>query len=135
LGGLAAHTDSRILFVDPSKISSDVKTYLASVQIVVKPYSDVWDFLGDVKSSLGTEEKGRTEKVFTGAALSWAVELALGKVCPLLEVNDRDCFGLMTVSRLWTFAGQRLQRAVPHRGSQGDQERCRDLRIQGRLSS
>lgn len=111
---LAAHTDSRILFVDPSKISSDVKTYLASVQIVVKPYSDVWAFLSDVKSSLRTEEKGRTGKVFTGAALSWAVELALGKVCPLLKVNDQDCFGL-TVSRLWTFAGQRSQHAVPHR--------------------
>lgn len=59
-----------------------MKAYLDELKIVVRPYEHVWDFLQGIRADLQRRapEKGERSKVFTGLAVSWQVELSIGKV-------------------------------------------------------
>ena len=73
----------RTLFIDPRKLSAEVEAYLRALDLEIQPYDDVWTFLSEVvkKDFIKTEEKQSVRRVFTGLSISWAVQLALGKVC------------------------------------------------------
>lgn len=85
---LSPSADRPTLFIDPRKLSSTVNDYLVSINIQTKPYSDVWSFLEALKPSsppaysLELTKPKEEGKIATSLTTSWAVELALGKVCP-----------------------------------------------------
>ncbi|CDZ98370.1 creatinase aminopeptidase [Phaffia rhodozyma] len=76
---------SRTLFVDPSKVSEPVREYLRKLNVVVKPYEQVWAFLKWIKAGLSPrvedlkEKNDDKRKVVTGLSVSWEVELSIGK--------------------------------------------------------
>ena len=75
----------RTLFIDPRKISTEAEAYLQTLSLEVRPYDEVWDFLTEVvKGDLAVAEKKKpANKICTGLSISWAVQLALGKVRPV----------------------------------------------------
>jgi hypothetical protein len=78
------------LFIDPRKLSPSVADYLSTIGVSTKAYSDVWSFLQTLRSSppsYSSENAKHKEegKIATSLTMSWAVELALGKVHLLLS--------------------------------------------------
>lgn len=60
----------------------EVRDYLETLDIDLLPYDEVWTFLSEVvkKDLAVVGDKKPASKVFTGLAISWAVQLALGEV-------------------------------------------------------
>lgn len=73
---LSGDASTRTLFVNPVKIQSAVRSYLESLEIVVRPYDDVWGFL----EALGRASADSKKTVYTGEAVTWAVQRAVGEV-------------------------------------------------------
>ncbi|KAK7051058.1 hypothetical protein VNI00_005170 [Paramarasmius palmivorus] len=59
-------TESAILFIDSTKLTEDVSTYLADLDIETKDYDDVWEFLKPLR-----------EKVIITTNTSYAISIAI----------------------------------------------------------
>ncbi|KAI1367821.1 aminopeptidase-like protein [Xylaria arbuscula] len=79
--------DEATLYVDPTKLSSEVSSFLEENKVVIKPYQDIFSdvtALGQVAKAKNTEENkktpaGQTRKKFLiSNKASWALKRALG---------------------------------------------------------
>lgn len=67
--------DDAILYVEPSKVTDEVKQHLGD-QVTLKPYSAAFDDLRQLKETLTRSGK----KLLTNPKTSLAVEVAVGEV-------------------------------------------------------